>query len=112
MPRTHYENALDIPDSLGADTFRAIRLIANAMQDAFDCPGISTRQHNGPAGDQDVWHFHVHVFPRFGDDGLYRGERALYDVEERLDLAGRLRRSLEKLERAQPDAASSQSNYV
>lgn len=96
-PRAHYENVLEIPDDLGAAFFRATRLIANALLDAFDCEGISTRQHNGPAGDQDVWHYHLHVLPRFQDDGLHRGTRALYEPEERLDVADRLRHSLEEL---------------
>ena len=91
VPRAHYENVLDIPDDLGNDFFRATRQIANAMQSAFGCEGISTRQHNGSAGDQDVWHFHLHVFPRFRDDGLYRGDTALYETDERLEVAGRLR---------------------
>lgn len=95
-PRVHYENVFDIPDDLGSEFFRATRLIGSALQDAFGCEGISTRQHNGPAGNQDVWHFHLHVFPRFRDDGLYAGAAALYDTEERLDIADRLRRSLER----------------
>jgi histidine triad (HIT) family protein len=95
-PRAHYENVLGIPDDLGEDFFRATRLIANAMQEAFGCEGISTRQHNGPAGDQDVWHFHLHVFPRFRDDGLYAGVRAPYEIEERLQVADRLRDALAK----------------
>jgi histidine triad (HIT) family protein len=96
VPRVHYENVLDIPDELGSDYFRATRLIANAMQDAFGCEGISTRQHNGPAGNQDVWHFHLHIFPRFRNDGLYGGEGALYETDERIEVADRLRESLEK----------------
>jgi len=98
-PRAHYENVLDIPDDLGKDIYRATRLIASALQDAFGCEGISTRQHNGPAGNQDVWHFHVHVFPRFDNDGLHAGERARYETEERLNVANRLRGSLERLNR-------------
>ena len=103
VPRVHYENVLDIPDELGGDFFRATRLIAHAMQDAFGCEGISTRQHNGPAGNQDVWHFHLHVFPRFHNDGLYGGGVALYGTEERLEVAGRLRGALEKRLRMRPD---------
>lgn len=94
-PRVHYENVLDIPDDLGEDFFRATRLVANALRNAFGCEGISTRQHNGPAGNQDVWHFHLHVFPRFRDDGLYGGEASPYEAEERLDVADRLRRALQ-----------------
>ena len=93
-PRAHYENVMDIPDELGSDFFRATRLIAAAMQDAFGCAGISTRQHNGSAGNQDVWHYHLHIFPRFRDDDLYEGEKALYGAEERLEVAARLRSSL------------------
>jgi diadenosine tetraphosphate (Ap4A) HIT family hydrolase len=51
-------------------TRQAIRDTALALKTAFDCPGVSTRQHNEPAGNQDVWHLHVHVFPRFESDGF------------------------------------------
>lgn len=94
VPRLHYENVLDIPESLGNDFFRATRRVAIAMQVAFGCEGISTRQHNGPAGDQDVWHYHLHVFPRVNGDGLWGGDKALYAAEERLEVAGRLRAAI------------------
>ena len=61
VPRSHYENLLEVPDSLGNDFFAATRRLAQAMLSAFGCQGISTRQHNAPAGDQDVWHYH-HTF--------------------------------------------------
>lgn len=93
-PRSHYENVFYTPDDLGNDLFRATRLLAVAMQKAFGCQGISTRQHNGPAGDQDVWHFHLHVFPRFPGDGLWGGNKELYATAERLDVADRLRAAL------------------
>jgi len=93
-PRLHYENALDIPDELGNEFFRATRRLAHAMKQAFGCEGISTRQHNGPAGDQDVWHFHLHVFPRFTNDELHAGKKALYAAEERQNAADRLRAAL------------------
>lgn len=91
VPRSHYENVLDIPDDLGTDFFRATRRLAHAMQNALGCEGISTRQHNGPAGNQDVWHFHLHVFPRYSNDGLYGGEKVRYSTEERIKLAKSLR---------------------
>jgi histidine triad (HIT) family protein len=94
VPRLHFENALDIPDELGTEFFQATRRLSYAMRQAFGCDGISTRQHNGPAGDQDVWHFHLHVFPRFHNDGLYAGQRELYIKEERLNAAECLRAAL------------------
>lgn len=94
MPRNHYENIFAIPDNLGSDFFRAARRLANAMRNAFGCEGVSTRQHNGPAGDQDVWHYHLHVFPRYLNDGLHAGEKAPYTTEERMALATCLRAAL------------------
>jgi histidine triad (HIT) family protein len=90
-PRLHYENVFDIPDDLGNDVFRVTRLLATAMRESLRCDGISTRQHNGTAGNQDVWHFHLHVFPRFHDDGLHTGEKVRYEPEERVEVADRLR---------------------
>ncbi|WP_426688151.1 HIT family protein [Rhodanobacter ginsengiterrae] len=94
VPRCHYENVLDIPDDLGRDVFHATRRLAHAMRTAFQCEGISTRQHNGPAGDQDVWHYHLHVFPRYPNDGLYAGQKVRYSAEERMELAANLRAAL------------------
>lgn len=94
VPRNHYENVLDIPDRLGNAFFRATRRLAQAMRAAFRCEGISTRQHNGPAGDQDVWHYHLHVFPRYPGDGLHAGQKLPYTTEERMALAARLRDAL------------------
>ena len=73
IPIEHHENLYDLPIDLGSALQRAIRDTALAMKAAFGCDGVSTRQHNEPAGNQDVWHYHVHVFPRFHDDDLYRG---------------------------------------
>jgi len=91
VPRSHYENVFDIPDNLGGDFFRATRRLAYAMRNALGCEGISTRQHNGPAGNQDVWHYHIHVFPRYSNDELHSGQKAPYTTEERIGLAASLR---------------------
>jgi histidine triad (HIT) family protein len=104
VPRRHYENVLDIPDSLGTEFFRATRSLAHAMRKVFRCEGISTRQHNGPAGDQDVWHYHLHVIPRYPDDGLHAGCKVPYASGERIELAARLRAALHQVPLAcEPD---------
>ena len=66
------------------------------MKTAYGCEGISTRQHNEPAGMQEVWHFHLHVFPRYLDDGLYArtAERFLTTPSQRLPYAEKLRAEL------------------
>jgi histidine triad (HIT) family protein len=78
VPTEHFENIFDLPDRLAGPIHAAARRGALALKSHFSCDGISTRQHNEPGGNQEVWHFHLHVFPRYGDDGLYgsRGEWA------------------------------------
>jgi len=55
----------------GALAFISPRWWPNNHGHVDGCDGVSTRQHNEPAGNQDTWHYHVHVFPRYIDDGLY-----------------------------------------
>ena len=96
IPNRHIENLYDFPDDLGADLMRVTRLVAVAMKDAYGCDGVSTRQHNEPAGSQDVWHFHQHVFPRWHGDELYERhqERAVASIEEIAHHASLLRAAL------------------
>jgi histidine triad (HIT) family protein len=71
VPVGHHENLYVLPDEVGAAVHRAVREAACALRLAYECKGTSTRQHNEPAGYQDVWHYHVHVFPRYPGDDLY-----------------------------------------
>lgn len=71
VPNQHHENLYDLPVECGHAIHDQVRMIAIAMRGTYDCDGISTRQHNEPDGDQDVWHYHVHVFPRYRGDRLY-----------------------------------------
>ncbi len=68
------------------------------MKAAYGCDGVSTRQHNEPAGNQDVWHFHLHVFPRYVDDQLYlrSAERTPTSPPQRLPYAVKLKRALDR----------------
>jgi histidine triad (HIT) family protein len=56
---------------LAADVHEAAQGIAFARKHAYACEGISTRPHNEPAGYQEICH-HLHVFPRYEGDDLYR----------------------------------------
>lgn len=96
VPNAHFENVYSIPDETIAAVYRTAKRIATAIRSAYDCDGTSIRQHNEPGGGQDVWHFHVHVFPRRIDDRLYEtnAETRLATVEERAPYAERLRATL------------------
>lgn len=96
IPRAHHENLYDVPAAVGHAVWDLTSRVARAMRASYGCDGISTRQHNEPAGGQDVWHLHVHVFPRWRDDRLYErdGESRWVGPEERAPYAERLRGAL------------------
>lgn len=91
-PNVHIENMYELPRDLAGDIHEAARTIARGMKLAYACGGISTRQHNEPAGYQDVWHYHLHVFPRYADDDLYGSAYREVEPDERRPYAERLRR--------------------
>jgi histidine triad (HIT) family protein len=74
IPNEHYENIYDIPQDLLVEVYKVVQKVAIAIRSTYDCEGTSTRQHNEPAGGQDVWHLHVHVFPRHENDQLYQND--------------------------------------
>lgn len=92
VPNEHHENLYAIPSDALAEVVVAAQRVAGAVRATYDCSGTSIRQHNEPGGGQDVWHFHVHVFPRNDGDALYGGAAARWvAVGEREPYAERLR---------------------
>ena len=72
VPNVHVENLYAIEERDLCAVSETVKRLAVALKTAYRCDGVSTRQHNEPAGNQDVWHLHVHVFPRYPGDRLYQ----------------------------------------
>lgn len=94
IPNEHFENIYDLPVHYAARIHELARALALAMKAIYACDGVSTRQHNEPAGNQDVWHYHLHVTPRYTGDGFYGSQRALMPADERAKHAQKLRAQL------------------
>jgi histidine triad (HIT) family protein len=91
VPSQHYESIYDIPDEVLGAVQVVGKRVAIALKAAYGCDGTSFRQHNEPHGDQEVWHYHLHVFPRYENDELYRSGKRNTTPEERLPYAETLR---------------------
>ena len=104
VPNEHYENLYELPDKYLDHIGRLSQRVAVAMKEAFGCDATSVRQHNEPAGNQDVWHYHFQVFPRYAGDDLYVNhlEKKPSDPDVRKEHADKLRESLNKLLEAKP----------
>ena len=91
VPNQHLENLYEMPSDAAAAIHQAARLVSLAMKETYLCDGISTRQHNEPGGLQEVWHYHLHVFPRYHGDNLYGLDGFLSQLEDRVDYAEKIR---------------------
>jgi histidine triad (HIT) family protein len=94
VPNEHVENMYALEQALAGSIHEAARRIALALRRVYGCEGVSTRQHNEPAGYQEVWHYHLHVFPRWPDDDLYGSPWRDTTPSERRPYADRLRAAL------------------
>ena len=65
IPKTHYVDIFDIPEKELAVVYKVTKLVSFAVKKATGADGISIIQQNGKAAGQDIFHFHVHVVPRF-----------------------------------------------
>jgi histidine triad (HIT) family protein len=93
IPNEHIENIYSLPVHLSNRIHELEIEIAKAIKEEYKCDGISSRQHNEPCN-QDVWHYHLHVYPRYFDDNLYGTERIISNEVERANYALRLRQYL------------------
>lgn len=97
VPKEHFENVYDLPPLVGHQIFDVSQKIARAIKEAYACDGIKLIQNNEPAADQHAFHYHLHVFPRYHDDGFNRllpSQKRLADPEERANYAEKLRKAL------------------
>lgn len=98
IPNHHHENLYSITDEALSQVYVAAKKVGKAIREVYNCTGVSTRQHNEPDGNQDVWHFHVHVYPRYKDDRLYQNHdnKRYVSPEERKPYALKLKSYLEE----------------
>ena len=68
LPKAHYENRYDLPDEMAANAMILAKKIATKMKGILNCDGYNLVQNNGEAAGQTVFHFHMHLIPRYTDD--------------------------------------------
>lgn len=96
IPKKHYDPVTNTPDEVLAKLHITAKRIADAQMNALGADGVNIMQNNGKAAGQEVPHIHVHVIPRFCDDGHHwNWNPKKYDnLAEMNDLAEKLREKL------------------
>ena len=70
IPRAHAADVHAIDDEDLAAVARTARTLAGRARERLGAGGVNIIQNNGPAAWQTVFHYHVHVVPRYEDDGI------------------------------------------
>lgn len=99
LPRRHVKNLYELPDALAGPILSMAARVARAAKYAFVADGITLRQNNEAASDQHLFHFHLHVIPRFeGDNARFNLEPGPAGPSEQEASAERLRMFLKGVE--------------
>ena len=92
LPKEHYENLYMLPDELAAKALPVAKKMITKLTEVLGCDGYNVVQNNGETAGQTVFHFHMHLIPRYKGDQVGLGWKMgeLTD-EERDDILAKLR---------------------
>lgn len=68
LPKEHAANLYELPDELAAKAMAVAKKVGSVLAKGLNCDGLNVVQNNGEAAGQTVFHFHIHLIPRFKGD--------------------------------------------
>lgn len=69
IPKEHAENLYELPEEFAAEVLPVAKKVAAKMKANLQCDGLNLVQNNGEVAGQTVMHFHLHMIPRYENDG-------------------------------------------
>ena len=94
VPKEHSENLYEMPDELLAAMAPVVKKLAIAVKDATGAQGINLGMNNDPAAGQVIFHAHIHIIPRFKNDGHKHWQGKPYQDGEIEGIATNIRMKL------------------
>lgn len=97
VPREHFTYLSDMDEQMGAHLFRVAMRVQEAIRRSdIKCEGINLFLADGEPAGQEVFHVHLHVFPRFvGDTFKIDGDWSVFPPRQELDeAAGKIKRTM------------------
>ena len=70
LPKEHYDNVYEMPDALLEKTIKLAKKIIQKETDVLGCDVYNIVQNNGEAAGQTVFHFHMHLIPRYKEKNM------------------------------------------
>lgn len=86
IPKEHFKDIYDIDAVTAGKLFSLATEVARAMKSVLKCDGMNVVQNNGSIAGQTVFHFHMHLIPRYEGDGVElqwkQGETVQAELQE------------------------------
>ncbi len=82
VPKVHSKNILEISEESYKDVAKTARLVAKAVKEALNADGVNVHMNNEAASGQVVFHTHVHIIPRYKNDGFVNWQKTNPTKEE------------------------------
>ncbi len=70
LVKQHTPNLFETEDSILSKALPVAKKIAIALKKALSCDGVNILQNNGTSAGQSIFHLHIHIIPRYEEDGL------------------------------------------
>lgn len=67
IPKEHYTNIYDIDEEIAGKVMKTAKKLATKITVALNCDGFNLLQNNGETAGQTMFHFHMHLIPRYKD---------------------------------------------
>lgn len=68
IPKQHYADLYEMPEALCGEAMKLAKKMAVKMTKALHADGFNLMQNNGEVSGQTVFHFHLHLIPRYKED--------------------------------------------
>jgi len=94
LPKDHYKNITEVPEALAGKLVAVAGKVGNAQMKALGALGFNVVINTNEAAGQTVFHAHVHVIPRYGNDTVMGWEPHQADMEENAGIAKELAAAL------------------
>lgn len=69
LPKSHYKNLYELPEETAGKVFVLAKKLAGSMTEKLNADGFNIVQNNNEIAGQTVFHFHMHLIPRYEGDG-------------------------------------------
>lgn len=85
LPKEHYADLYELPEETAGEVMKLAKKMAEQMTQRLGCEGFNLVQNNGELAGQTVFHFHMHLIPRYRDDGQKIGWNQQEATQEELE---------------------------